>query len=98
MCTQLRDQLAQLPGVRLLDQGDRLASIITLFSDHTPAADLKAALSAERINTSLSPYGAAILDYDRKGMTTAALRISPHYFNTDVELDTLVDAVRRLLA
>lgn len=98
LCAQLRDQLAQLPGVRLLDEGDRLASIITLFSEHKPAADLKAALSAERINTSLSPHGAAILDYDRKGMTTATLRISPHYFNTDLELDTLVDTARRLLA
>lgn len=96
LCTVLRQRLSALPGVRLLDEGPRLASIITLFSEHRPAADLKAKLLAERINTSLSTHGAAILDYDRKGMTTAALRISPHYFNTDDEIDQLLAALTRL--
>lgn len=95
---QLRGQLATLPGVRLLDEGEHLSSIITLFSDRKPADAIKAALSAERINTSLSVYGGAILDYGRKGMTTAALRISPHYYNTEDELNTLVETLQRILA
>ncbi|UHG92791.1 aminotransferase class V-fold PLP-dependent enzyme [Spirosoma oryzicola] len=94
LCNRLR----QLPDVRLLDEGERLASIITLSSERKPAADLKSALLAERINTSLSDHGSAILDYDRKGITTAALRISPHYFNTEEEITTLVDALTRILA
>lgn len=97
LCAQLRQALGDLPGVRLLDEGKRLASIITLFSERKPASDLKAALSAEHINTSLSPRGAAILDYDRKGMITTALRISPHYFNTHEEGAVLVDALKRIL-
>ena len=98
LCAQLRQKLSALPGVRLLDEGKRLASIITLFSERKPAADLKAALLAEGINTSLSEHGAAILDFDRKGMTTAALRISPHYFNTEEEINTLVETLKHIFA
>jgi selenocysteine lyase/cysteine desulfurase len=98
LCAQLRQELSDLPGVRLLDEGKQLASIITLFSERKPAADLKTALSAQHINTSLSPHEAAILDYDRKGMMTTALRISPHYFNTFEEAAVLVDALKRMLA
>lgn len=96
--TMLRTKLNALPGVRLLDEGQHLSSIITLFSERKSAADLKAALSAERINTSLSTYGSALLDYQRKGMTTAALRISPHYYNTEGEVNAVVEALQVMLA
>ena len=97
LCTNLRSRLNTLPGVRLMDEGKQLASIITLFSERKSAADLKVALLTERINTSISTHGAAILDYDRKGMTTAALRISPHYFNPEAEIDRLVDTLATTL-
>ncbi|GAB4041183.1 aminotransferase class V-fold PLP-dependent enzyme [Spirosoma jeollabukense] len=97
LCASLRHQLMELPGVRLLDEGAQLASIITLFSDRKSADDLKAHLTTEHINTSLSPHGAAILDFDRKGMKTVALRISPHYFNTEDEITTLVETLKRFL-
>ncbi|SOD81568.1 aminotransferase class V-fold PLP-dependent enzyme [Spirosoma fluviale] len=93
LCATLRTELAQLPGVRLLDEGAQLSSIIILYSEQKSAADLKSALSARKINTSISTHGAAILDYDRKGMKTAALRISPHYFNTDDEVALLIDTL-----
>lgn len=98
LCATLRTKLSALPNVRLLDEGQHLSSIITLFSERKSAADLKAALSAERINTSLSAYGGALIDYGRKGMTTAALRISPHYYNTETEIDTLLDVLERSVA
>ena len=98
LCATLRSQLAELPGIRLLDEGKQLSSIITLVSDRKPTYELKVALQAEHINTSISGHGAAILDFDRKGMKTAALRISPHYFNTDDEINTLVETLKNTLA
>ncbi|AUD05833.1 aminotransferase class V-fold PLP-dependent enzyme [Spirosoma pollinicola] len=98
LCKTLRTQLALVPGVRLLDEGDQLSSIIILYSERKSAEEIKAALSAEHINVSISPHGAAILDFDRKGMLTAAIRISPHYFNTDEEITTLVTTLKRILA
>ncbi|GAB3013526.1 aminotransferase class V-fold PLP-dependent enzyme [Spirosoma pulveris] len=97
LCATLRTQLSQLPGVRLLDEGTQLSSIIILYSEQKTAADLKSALAGKRINTSVSTHGAAILDYTRKGMLTAALRISPHYFNTDEEVALLVDTLHHAL-
>lgn len=98
LCYDLRGPLTDLPGVRLLDEGEHLSSIITLFSERKSSEQIKAELSVDHINTSVSGYGAAMLDYDRKGMTTSALRISPHYFNTNLEIYTLVDALERILA
>ncbi|GAB4045468.1 aminotransferase class V-fold PLP-dependent enzyme [Spirosoma litoris] len=97
LCTILRKKLSQLPGVRLYDEGEQLSSIITLFSETKSAAELKSALLARRINTSISPYDAAILDFGRKGMLTATLRISPHYYNTEDEMNTFVDALNDIL-
>ena len=97
LCATLRTQLTQLPGVRLLDEGSHLSSIITLFSDRQSADELKAHLATERINTSISPHEAAILDFDQKGMKTSALRISPHYFNTEDEINTLVETLKNKL-
>ncbi len=98
LCAALRTELIQIPGVRLLDEGTHLASIIILYTERKPADEIKASLSAEHINVSISPHGAAILDFDRKGMLTAAIRISPHYFNTPEEMKRLVDTLKRILA
>ncbi|SFD88037.1 aminotransferase class V-fold PLP-dependent enzyme [Spirosoma endophyticum] len=98
LCAKLRSQLIELPGVHLLDEGEQLSSIITLFCEQQAATNLKDILLTEHINTSLSMHGAAIIDYDRKGMKTATLRISPHYFNTEDEINTLVETLKRTLA
>lgn len=98
LCTYLRQQLNTLTGVRLLDEGEQLSSIITIVSDQKPAEMIRAELSANSVNTSLSGYGSAILDYGRKGMTTTALRISPHYYNTESEIDRLIDVLQVVVA
>jgi selenocysteine lyase/cysteine desulfurase len=38
----------------------------------------------------------AVLDFDAKGVETA-LRISPHYYNLESEIDTLLDALAEVL-
>ena len=54
------------------------------------------ALRARGINTSAQKREYALLDYDDKGVT-AALRISPHYYNTEQEIDQVVAVIRELL-
>jgi selenocysteine lyase/cysteine desulfurase len=49
------------------------------------------------INTSAIERAYAILDMDEKGVE-GALRISPHYYNTEEEVDALVEALRELVA
>jgi selenocysteine lyase/cysteine desulfurase len=38
----------------------------------------------------------AVIDYDDKGVT-ASLRMSPHYYNTEEEIDQTVSVIRELL-
>ena len=38
----------------------------------------------------------AVIDYEQKGVD-GSLRVSPHYFNTEQELATLVAALEELL-
>ena len=59
-------------------------------------ARLVHSLRAEGINTSLSLRDYAVLDFDDKGVE-AAVRISPHYYNTEEEIGAVVAAVAGLL-
>jgi selenocysteine lyase/cysteine desulfurase len=92
----VRDRLAELPDVRVLDRGPELCAIATAAIRGRDAEDLKLALRARGINTSSPEREDAVIDMDEKA-ATSALRISPHYYNTREEIDTTVEALRELL-
>jgi selenocysteine lyase/cysteine desulfurase len=92
-----RSQLAGVPGVRVLDRGPELCAIVTVAVDGRDTRDIKLALRNRGINTSSPHREDAVIDMDEKG-TASALRISPHYYNTQEEIDTAVDAIRELLS
>jgi selenocysteine lyase/cysteine desulfurase len=92
-----RSQLAGIAGVRVLDRGPELCAIVTVAVDGQDTRDIKLALRSRGINTSSPHREDAVIDMDEKG-TASALRISPHYYNTQEEIDTAVDAIRELLS
>jgi selenocysteine lyase/cysteine desulfurase len=92
----VRERLAALPGVRVLDRGAELCAIATATFQGRHAKDLKLALRARRINTSSPEREDAVIDMDEKG-AASALRISPHYYNTKEEIDTAVEALREIM-
>lgn len=91
-----RERLAALPGVRVLDRGPQLCAIATATFQGRDAKDLKLALRARGINTSSPEREDAVIDMDEK-QASSALRISPHYYNTKEEIDTMVEALREML-
>lgn len=95
LATRLRTVLAALPGLRVLDRGAELAAIVTVEVAGRAAADLVSELRARGINTSATVRDFALIDMDDK-RATSAVRLSPHYYNTDAELDAAVDAIRLL--
>ena len=91
-----RHRLAEIDGVGVLDRGSERSAIVTIATEGHDAAGLVRSLRAEGINTALSIRDYAVLDFDDKGVE-AAVRISPHYYNTEEEIDALVEGVAGLL-
>ncbi|MGE0160907.1 MAG: aminotransferase class V-fold PLP-dependent enzyme [Gemmatimonadales bacterium] len=93
----LRRRLPELPGVRVLDRGRELGATVSVTVDGHDARDLVRELRLRGINTSAQERVYAVLDFDAKGVETA-LRISPHYYTLESEVDALLGALGEILA
>jgi len=83
---QIRERLSALPGARVRDRGRRLCAIVTAEVAGWDSTDLVHRLRALGINTSAATHE------DGSRM----VRISPHYYNTQEEIDALIEAVESL--
>jgi cysteine desulfurase / selenocysteine lyase len=90
----LRARLAGRPGVHVHDQGSRRCGIVTFTVDAVPAVAVHESLAARGVNVSVSLVDYARLDLPARGLPDL-VRASVHYYNTDEELDRLVDALPR---
>ena len=86
----LRSKLSGVSGIRVLDRGRELAAIVTLQVRGWDATELSKLLRTRRINSTASLRAYAVIDMDEKG-AASALRLSPHYYNTEEEIDRVVD-------
>lgn len=93
---RLREDLGAMDTVRVLDHGTELCGIVSFCMEGRDPAELMVALRDRRINTSAQLRMYAVIDYDQKGVT-ASLRMSPHYYNTEEEVEQTVSAIRELL-
>src|SRR5690349_14588181 len=83
---QLRERLGGVPGVRVLDRGRERCAIVTVDVKGKDAEHVVLELRKRGINTSSADRQSGVLDMDEKRARTA-LRFSPHYYNTEGELD-----------
>lgn len=93
----LRERLALLPGVSTHDLGARRCSIVTARVDGVASEDVAAALARERVNVSTTVPGHTPFDTEDRGVHPL-VRFSPHYYNTEAEVDLVVEAVERISA
>jgi selenocysteine lyase/cysteine desulfurase len=97
LAARLRDALGAIRGVRVLDRGATRCAIVTMSADGRHADTIVAALEKRGINTVASLREFGIYDFEEKGIETA-VRLSPHYYNTDAEVDAAVAAIREIIA
>lgn len=95
LAAELREGLAGVAGVRVLDRGAELCAIVTAAIAGHPADEVVAELRGQGINTSALHRVSAVIDMDAKGVESA-VRLSPHYYNTSGEVAATVAAVRAL--
>ena len=93
LAAKLRGMLSGLGGIRVLDRGKELAAIVTIEAAGWDARELSKLLRNRGINTSASLRAYAVIDMDEKRAATA-LRLSPHYYNTEEELDRVVEELK----
>jgi selenocysteine lyase/cysteine desulfurase len=95
LAAKLRERLAELPGVRVLDRGPVLCAIVTVQVAGRSPQVLQRTLRERGINTSWVDRASAVIDFDDKGVD-GALRISPLYYNTEAEIDAVVEALAEI--
>lgn len=88
----LRARLTERPGVRVHDQGVQRCGIVTFTVDGVSCTDVRRSLTAAGVNTSVTSHASARFDLDRRGLTDV-VRASPHYYNTEAELDRMCNAL-----
>ena len=94
LAAQLRAGLGA-HGLRVLDRGAELGALVTVEIAGWQPEAFKRALDDAGVNSSLSFLEYAQYDFGDKGVNWC-LRLSPHYYNTDDEVDRVVELIRDL--
>jgi cysteine desulfurase/selenocysteine lyase len=95
LAARLRRGLDGLAGVSTQDTGTEQGGIVTFTMDGLEAAAVKERLGARGAIVSVSSPDGQLLDFHRRGLP-ALVRASVHYFNTDEEVDRLLELVDAL--
>jgi selenocysteine lyase/cysteine desulfurase len=94
LAQRARAGLAEIPGVTVRDRGSVQSGIVTIRVDDP--AGVVAGLRGRGINTSLSTPDYSRIDFGRDH-APGLVRISPHAYNTEAEVDRAVAAVAELV-
>lgn len=95
LAADIRNELAQIPGVELYDIGQEKCAIVTFNLRNLTSAEVRAKLSTKNINVSSSGPSSTLLDATRRGLSNI-VRVSPHYYNSEPEIEQFIAAVREL--
>jgi cysteine desulfurase/selenocysteine lyase len=92
LAARLREGLAGIDGVHVHDLGLRKCGIVSLTVDGLDSQAVRDALAQRAINVSVNPRHYTLFDMDARGLPDL-VRASAHYYNSEDEVDALVDAM-----
>lgn len=110
LASRLREGLRDIPGVHVHDQGAVQCGIVSFTKAGVAPEAARvwlrggagggdgragAAAASRPINVSVSRVGSSRMEFEARGLAEV-LRASVHYFNSEEEVDVLLEAVRRL--
>ena len=91
----LREQLAALPGVSVLDQGIERSGLVSFNVAGMDALSVRRSLAAHGVTIGSNGVAYTPFDMTSRGLTQIA-RASVSYLTTDAEIEKLLAGVRRL--
>lgn len=97
LADRLRAQLADVSGVTVTDRGPDQCGIVSFVTNSLSPADLAGALRSEGINVSAPTASNSRWMFESVGVDSI-VRASPHYYNTEEEVDRVVDAIHALVS
>lgn len=92
MAADLRERLSAIDQIEVLDKGQSKCAIVTCRVPLDDYMDLKKHLQSHKINAGVSLWKFATIDFQKKGVDWA-LRLAPHYFNTEGEINQVVEVL-----
>lgn len=95
LVARLRTGLRGIDGVTVHDRGTRQSAICCFTVTGSSAEAVQEELSRAGVNVTVSPASSSMYDLPRYGLE-AVVRASPHYYNSDGEIDRLLDVVQEI--
>jgi cysteine desulfurase/selenocysteine lyase len=95
LANSLRDRLSSLTGTRIMDQGTEHCAIVSFTVAGLHVGEAVATLRDQGINIGASSPSSTLIDAESRALPVL-FRAAPHYYNTEAELEKLVDALESL--
>jgi selenocysteine lyase/cysteine desulfurase len=95
LADRVRDRLAEIPGVIVRDLGQERSGLVSFTVEGLSAQEVRARLSRDRIAVGANGVPYTPLDMAARNLHEI-VRASVSYFNTEDEIDRLIDAVASL--
>ncbi|MEO6720060.1 MAG: aminotransferase class V-fold PLP-dependent enzyme [Ferruginibacter sp.] len=92
----MRNQLAQIDRLRVLDKGPELGGLVTFHVQGSEPKFIVSELLKRKINVVPSYRAFGLIDFDEKGIEWA-VRASPAYYNTINEIDIFIECVKEVI-
>jgi selenocysteine lyase/cysteine desulfurase len=96
LASRLRQGLAALRGVTIHDLGHAPCAIVSFTVDNMEAQKIVKAASEQKIRIGSSQPSSTLLDATARRLPPL-VRVSPHYFNTEQEIDNFVTFCARVI-
>jgi selenocysteine lyase/cysteine desulfurase len=93
LCQLLTAHLQSIPGLSLLDKGSHQSSIVTFTLAGTTPEATQDYITKGGFNITMSYKNYALIDYEKKGVSWA-VRVSPHYFNLEQEIEAFASHIQ----
>ena len=96
LAASLREELGKLDGVTVRDIGAEKCAIVTFSHEAMEAGDIVSRLREGQINTSASRPSSTLIDATSRALPDT-VRASPHYYNSEEEIEAFLRELHQLL-